>query len=343
MNSTLEQITPEFIRQVTEWIDKAGNIIILSHKNPDGDAIGSGLGLYNYLTEAGKNATFIIPDQIPQYLSWMPGFEKIVVQKSQPAQAAELVEHADLIFFADFNHPSRLSDLRPSVIQKEVPKVLIDHHPNPEPIADLTYSRVSASSTSEMMYELITALTQNPVVSEHTASCLFTGIMTDTGCFNYNSSQAQTFRIIAHLLQSGIQKDDIVDKVYSNFSESRLRLLGHSLSQKMVILPQFQTAYIWLTKAELDEYKHQQGDTEGLVNYPLSIKGVVFSAIFIEKDNLTKCSFRSKGTFPANLVASEHFNGGGHLNAAGGERFLPLKETLQLFEKILPFYKKYLD
>lgn len=338
----MEQITPEFVRQIIEWIEKAGNILILSHKNPDGDAVGCGLGLYHYFNETGKNSVFIVPDQMPQYLSWMPGFDKVIVQKSQQTQASEWIEKADLIILVDFNHPNRLADMASSITRKEVNKVLIDHHPNPGPMADLVYSRITASSTSEMVYELIAALQNQPVVAKEIAICLFTGLMTDTGCFNYNSSQVLTYQIVGNLLKSGIDKDDIVDKVYSNFSESRLRLLGHSLSQKMVVLPEYQTAYIWLTKAELDEYKHQQGDTEGLVNFPLSIKGIVFSAIFIEKDNLTKCSFRSKGNFPSNLVASEHFNGGGHLNASGGERYLPLQETLQLFEKILPYYKKYL-
>jgi bifunctional oligoribonuclease and PAP phosphatase NrnA len=338
----LEQITPDFVRQAGEWINMANSILILSHKNPDGDALGSGLALMNYFTNTEKNAAFIVPDQMPQYLSWMPGFEKVIVQKSQPSRAIEWIEKSDLIILVDFNNPNRLADLALLVAKKDVNKILIDHHPNPENMAGLVYSRISASSTSEMIYELIAALQNHALVAKDVACCLFTGLMTDTGCFSYNSSQGLTYRVVGHLLESGIDKDEIVDQVYNNFSESRLRLLGHSLSQKMVVLPEFRTAYIWLTKTELEEYKHQQGDTEGLVNYPLSIKGIVFSAIFIEKDNLTKCSFRSKGDFPSNLLAKEHFNGGGHLNAAGGERYLPLNETLQLFEKILPYYKKYL-
>jgi len=338
----LEKITQDFIEKAKAYINAAKNIVIVSHKNPDGDALGSGLAMYHLLTDLGKKTTFLAPNQLPTYLSWMPAIEKIINFENQKKLGAELIQASDLIIMLDFNHRSRLSEMGDKVIPHKVPKILIDHHPYPENIADIIYSRTSSSSTAELVFEFAMALYGMSAISKTTAECLFVGIMTDTGSFSYNSSSPFTFEVVGHLLAKGVKKDEIANSVYNNYSEHRLRLLGYAINSKLKVLSEFGTAYIYLTQKELEEYHFEQGDTEGFVNYPLSIKGIVFTAIFIEKDNYTKCSFRSKGDFPANKVASEHFGGGGHLNAAGGENKAPIKDTLTKFESILPEYKKYL-
>lgn len=339
----MEQISDTFIQQAGDYIAKAKNILLLSHKNPDGDALGSGLALYQYFKEKGVNANFILPNQLPDYLNWMPNVQKAITYNTQKELALEIINQADLIIMVDFNHQSRLDKMAEIVLESKAPKIMIDHHPNPEQISDLLYSRVSSSSTAEMVFEFIRAINKGEKLSKEIAECLFLGIVTDTGSFSYNSSNPFTFEVVCELLKSGIDKDFIIDKVYNNHSHSRLRLLGYSLNDNMVVLPEYSTAYIYLSKDDLEKYNFEPGDTEGFVNYPLSIKGIVFSAIFIEKDGFTKCSFRSKGTFPANKVSGDHFNGGGHLNAAGGESKASLKNTMDKFERILPDYSKYLD
>lgn len=338
----MENISQEFNQAAMSVIKPAENIIILSHKNPDGDAVGSGLALFHFFKELGKNVHFIVPNQLPVYLNWMPGYEAVFVYEKQKEAGRELLKNADVLIMVDFNHRSRLSEAGDYVIPLKSPKFLIDHHPYPEAIADYIYSRTSASSTAEMVYEFIAGIFGVQHVSNTVATCLFVGIMTDTGSFSYNSSEPLTFEIVGALLKKGIDKDFITDKVYNNFSEHRLRLMGHAMNQRMVVFPEYQAAYIYLTKDDMETYHFEAGDSEGFVNYPLSIRGVVFSAIFIEKDDHTKCSFRSKGDFPANLVAKEHFGGGGHINAAGGESKTTLAETIKKFESILPDYKDYL-
>ena len=336
-------ISNDFVSDVKRLIDSTNRIVITSHKNPDGDAVGSGLALYNYLTAKGKDAKFILPDLMPQNLKWIPGVDTIVTHKTQTEEADKIIADAELLIMADFNSSSRMGDAVKSFDACTAKRILIDHHPFPEIRNDVAYSRPEASSTSELVYELLTELEGNDVLDTTVATCIFTGIMTDTGCFNYNSSSPNVFHIIANLLESGINKDQIIDNVFNHFSETRLRLLGFSLHKKMKVIPEYQTAYIWLTKKELETFNNQQGDTEGLVNYPLTIDGINFSALFTEKDGLTKCSFRSRGSFPANKVAAERFSGGGHLNAAGGEFHKTIGKTIYYFEKVLPEYAQYLE
>ncbi|MCK9207242.1 MAG: bifunctional oligoribonuclease/PAP phosphatase NrnA [Salinivirgaceae bacterium] len=339
----MEKITDEFISGARQAIHEAHKVVILTHKNPDGDALGSGLAFFHFFKNLGKEVTFIAPNQLPVYLLWMPGISDVLVYETRKDQGKEIIRAAELLVMVDFNHRSRLSEVGDVVIPHKVPKILIDHHPYPEDIATFIYSRVSSSSTAEMVFEFIEKLFGEDAVTKSVAECLYVGIMTDTGSFSYNSSEPLTFAIVGKLLKKGVDKDSITDKVYNNFSEHRLRLLGHSMNGRMRVVPEYQTAYIFLTKKDLDDYHHEPGDTEGFVNFPLSIRGVVFSAIFIEKEGYTKCSFRSKGSFPANLVAKEHFGGGGHINAAGGECKMPLEESLKKFESILPQYKTYLN
>ncbi len=337
------QISEDFVKKAGEYLKSAKNILLLSHKNPDGDALGSGLALYQYFAEKKINVNFILPNQLPDYLNWMPNVQKVLTYTSNKDQALKVIKEADLVIMVDFNHRSRLDKMGEAVLESNAPKIMIDHHPYPEDISDILYSRVSSSSTAEMVFEFITAINNGNKLSKEIAECLFLGIVTDTGSFSYNSSNPFTFEVVSELLKSGIDKDFVIDKVYNNHSHSRLRLLGFSLNDNMTVLPELATAYIHLSQADLEKFNFEPGDTEGFVNYPLSIKGIVFSAIFIEKDGFTKCSFRSKGTFPANKVSGDHFNGGGHLNAAGGESKSSLKDTIEKFERVLPDYTNFLN
>lgn len=336
-------IDTQFVESFKAELAKNNNIVILAHKNPDGDALGSGLALYNYLVQVGKNPVFIVPNQLPIYLHWMPAAQQIVIYKSMKEKAIKLLNNADMVIMVDFNAPSRIDELGNLLLENNKPKFLIDHHPNPEPMANYTYSRTSASSTAEMVFELLHSLNNGQVLSQTVAGCLLTGITTDTGSFSYNSSSPFTFNVVSELLKSGVDKNYIIDKLYDNFSENRLRLFGYTMYQKMVVLPKYKTAYITLSQAELEKFGYQSGDTEGFVNYPLSIEGIIFSAIFMERDGLIRCSFRSKGVFPANAVAETYFNGGGHLNAAGGESRTSINETVKLFESVLDKYVNFIE
>lgn len=339
----MEQISSQFIASVASLVSNNQKFVIIVHKNPDGDALGSGLALYKFLKAEGKAVTLMAPNALPKYLKWMPSFDDIVVYEDKKEEADKALTETDVLFMLDFNHSGRISSVNDVVKTLSVPKVMIDHHPGPEDIADYTYSRVSSSSTAEMVYELLSGITKNDKLALEVANSLMVGILTDTGTFSYNSSNPLTFKVVSGLLLSGVNKDAIVDQLFNNGSEARLRLLGTTLKDKMVVLPEHQAAYITLSKKDLDEYNFEQGDTEGFVNYPLSMKGIVFSAIFMEKDNVTRCSFRSIGTFPANLVSQQYFNGGGHRNAAGGESKVSLDETVKQFISVLPEFKSYLN
>ncbi len=339
----MKQISDNFIKDAIQYLASAKNIVLLSHKNPDGDALGSGLALYQYFKEKKISVNFVLPNQLPDYLDWMPNVQNVITYNTQKELALKVISQTDLIIMVDFNHSSRLDKMAEIVLESKAPKIMIDHHPYPESISDILYSRVSASSTAEMVFEFITAINNGEKLSKEIAECLFLGIVTDTGSFSYNSSNPFTFEVVSELLKSGIDKDFVIDKVYNNHSHSRLRLLGYCLNDNMKVLPELSTAYIYLSQADLEKYNFEPGDTEGFVNYPLSIKGIVFSAIFIEKDGYTKCSFRSKGKFPANKVSGDHFNGGGHLNAAGGESKASLKDTIDKFERVLPEYSNFLN
>jgi len=265
----------------------------------------------------------------------MPGNEHYIVTGNPDKKVSESISRATIIFFIDFNNYERINKIEKSVKNNPAPKILIDHHPNPETFFDFTISKVEASSTSEILYNFITDIGWQQYLDKTIAECLFVGIMTDTGCFNHNSSNPDTYRTIANLLSFGVDKDEIFDKTYNNFSEERLRLMGYSVSEKLVVLPELKSAYIYLSAAELERFNFKLDDEEGLVNFPLAIKGVDFTSIIIEKQNYVKMSFRSKWKFPANYIAEKYFHGGGHLNAAGGKSFKSLEETISKIENAL--------
>lgn len=315
------------------------NILILSHRNPDGDAIGASLGLANTLVKLGHKVDTMVPNAIPKFLKWMNGATDIHIYNYDKKKGDELLKNATLVFALDFNDLSRVREFDEKLKDNKCYKVLIDHHPNPGSFADLTISLTEASSTAELIYHFIHKLEIDDLLNIDAASCLYAGIITDTGCFSFNSSRPDTFNTVANLLQIGIDKNRIFDKIYDNFSSDRMRLMGYCLDKKMVCFPEFNTAYISLTQKELKEYNFRIGDSEGFVNLPLSIEGIRFTALIIENKDCIKLSFRSKGSFPANEIAAKYFKGGGHTNAAGGESSDSLQETIDKFVNLLPKYK----
>ncbi len=325
---------------IAELLRQSGRqIAILIHVNPDGDAVGSALALVNLFVRLGHRTTVISPNDYPVFLKWMPGTEGLIIYKKQPEAALDAIKQADLIFALDFNDLKRVKELNEAHQVSSAYKVLIDHHPDPDVAVDYMISDTSVSSTAELVYRFILDTGMKEHIDKDVASCIFTGIMTDTGCFSYNSSSRNTWETVAALLDYGIEKDRIYSQVYDNFSANRMRMLGFCLNENMEVLPEYRTGFIWLSRRDLDKFKFEPGDTEGFVNYPLSIRGIRFSALFIEKEDHVRVSLRSKGGFAVNAFSRKYFNGGGHLNASGGESFSDLSATINRFKNLLPLYK----
>ncbi len=318
----------------------ACNVAIVTHRNPDGDAIGSSLAMFRVLTKMGHKVQVITPNVYPEFLHWIPGHDQVLVFEKKKKEAQAVIEKAAVIFCLDFNDITRIREFRKLVEKSTAYKVMIDHHPDPVQFADCTISDISVSSTSELVYLFIRQLQLLEYIDMETASCIYTGIITDTGVFSYNSSNKQTFLIVAELMDYGFDKDNIYSLIYDNFSADRMRFLGYCLNEKMQVFPEYGAAYISITGDERKRFNFQPGDSEGFVNYPLSVKGVRFSALFVEKKDHVKISFRSKGDFAVNEFSAKYFDGGGHKNAAGGESKLSLEETLQKFEKLLPEFRE---
>ena len=325
------------------WLDQAGKVAILTHTNPDGDAIGSSLALARALNKKGKEARVVIPDGLPDFLRWLPGIELSTTFAYKREQATGIIQGADLIFCLDFNDPDRLNGVEEFLHQSGAKKVLVDHHQDPVEFADITISETWRGSVGEMVYLMLGELYGEEIMDRGIATCLYVAIMTDTGNFNYASSYPEIFHIVGDLMKHGLDKDRIYSNVYDAFSEDRMRLQGYCMQEKMVILPRYRTGYISITDEELKRFNHRKGDTEGFVNIPFSVKGVRFTALFVEKKDRIKVSFRSRGNFPVNRIATEHYQGGGHINAAGGDSFLSMEETLARFESLLPGYEKMLS
>lgn len=326
----------EDITTVKSILSQPQKIVIIPHKNPDGDAIGSCLALRGFLLKKGQNATVISPNDFPKFLKWMPGCDSILNYEKENGQARKVLEQATVVFTLDFNDLSRTGQLEGPLKDKEADFIMIDHHQQPDDYAVVTYSDVSMSSTCEMVYNFIEYLEGLDSIDQAIATNLYTGIMTDTGSFKYSSTSSRTHRIVAHLIDCGAQNMDIHQQVFDTNSSSRLQLLGVALSN-MVILPEYKTAYITLSQDELDENHFKKGDTEGFVNYGLTLEGIVFAAIFIEnrEEGIIKISFRSIGDFSVNQFARMHFHGGGHDNAAGGRSELSMQETIKKFQQVL--------
>lgn len=320
------------LAQLKGAIERAERIVITAHHNPDGDALGSTLGLWHTLRSMGKSAQVLLPNGFPDFLAWLPGADTVVRYTHGAERARQMLNGADILFCLDFNTFARAEMMSADLAASPALKVLVDHHPSPESTFDISFSFPQVSSTCELVYELLAALYGPSCVGAQAALCLYTGIMTDTGSFCYACNSPRTFEVAGALVATGIRVDRVQSMVYNNFSVSRMRMIGHSLLNKMVVLRR-KTAYIALTMEEQEQFAHRVGDTEGLVNLPLSMKGVAFAALFVQRPDFVKVSLRSRGDFPVNEFAAKHFNGGGHTNAAGGKSFRPLAETLALFEQ----------
>jgi phosphoesterase RecJ-like protein len=325
----------KYTKELSKLFSSSENILIICHINPDGDSIGAQLALYHYFKSKGRNVSLLAPNNLQEFLKWMDGAAQINIFIRERNKCRMLIENADLIIMLDFNQSDRLGEAKEFVLSSRAKKVIIDHHLNPENFADLVIYDPSKCSTSELIHELVCEINGAKFMNRSYAEALYVGIITDTGNFEHGSYSARTFRIVADLLDTGILKEKIINLIYNNFSSDRLRLQGFALNQRMVVIPEFKSAYIYLSKDDLKSYNHVKGDTEGFVNMPLSIKGIHFSALFIEKDNFIKLSFRSKGKFPSNEFASKYFSGGGHLNASGGEYNDTLENTIAYFLKVL--------
>lgn len=329
---------------ITSILSRPQNMVIIPHKNPDGDALGSCLGLYSFLKALGQQVQVVVPNAYPKFLQWMPHSQHILNFEKEHQEAKELINAATVIWTLDFNNLSRTGAIEAVLRNKQADFIMIDHHQQPESYARVTYSDVTMSSTCEMVYTFIEYLGKLNHITEDIATNLYTGIMTDTGSFKYRATSSRTHRVAADLIDRGANPTEIHSQVYDTNTPSRLRLLGVAL-RNLVTLPQYRTAYITLTQEELNSCNFKKGDTEGFVNYGLSLEGIIFAVIFIENqdEGIIKISLRSAGDFSVNAFAREHYSGGGHDNAAGGRSDLPMEETVQQFRTLLATYKSQLN
>lgn len=337
-------MTKQDIKDIKHLLSTKKKIVIVPHKNPDGDAIGSTLGLYHYLLKNNHDAQVITPNDYPTFLKWIPGETTILKHDSQTQECNLLIQEADLVFTLDFNAYHRAGNMETVLAESKAIKIMIDHHQAPDDYAKYMFSDVSMSSTCEMIYHFIDMLGDTDKIGSDIATCLYVGIMTDTGSFRFRSTTSKTHQIIAHLIEKGADNTQIHANIYDSNSYNRLQLLGCSLNNLKVI-PESRTAYITLSQDELNRYDYKKGDTEGVVNYALSLEGIILAAIFIEdrKEGIIKISLRSKGDFSVNELSRAHFNGGGHTNAAGGRSEVSLQNTVEKFISILPSYNKALN
>ena len=310
------------------------------HQKPDGDAMGSALGLYHFLTALGHEATVISPTNWADFLDWMPGVKKVIDFENQKEKSKAMISGADLIFCLDFNILHRTKNMELPLRQAACTKILIDHHEQPQREAfDFGISNTAKSSTSEMVYDFIVESGHAALLNTDMAECLYTGVMTDTGSFRFPSTTASVHRMVAHLKDTGLKHALVHDHIYDNFLENRLRFIGYALVNRLEVLYEYNTALMYITRADLQRYTIKTGDTEGLVNYLLTIQGIKFGALVIDRDEERKWSFRSKGAFDVNTFARKHFEGGGHMNAAGGRSSESLEAAVQTFKQVIQEYQ----
>tara|TARA_B110000305_G_scaffold96564_1_gene108866 strand:+ start:79 stop:1098 length:1020 start_codon:yes stop_codon:yes gene_type:complete len=334
----------EDILIINKILSTSKKIVVIGHKNPDGDAVGSCLGLCNFLKQKGHQVQVVMPNDFPDFLKWIPEATTIINYEQNFEDTKTAIQQAEIIFTLDFNALNRTGNLATELEQVTADFILIDHHQQPDDYALVTYSDVEMCSTSEMVFHFMEKLKGIQLLNKKIATQLYAGIMTDTGSFRFSTTTATTHRVIANLIEAGAENACIHQNVYDTNSPDRLKLLGTALNN-IVILPQFRTAYITISQNELNNNNFKKGDTEGFVNYALSISGVIFAIIFIEnkKEDIVKISLRSKGDFSVNEFSRNHYNGGGHTNAAGGRSLKKLPETIEEFISILSLYKKELN
>ncbi len=330
----------EFVNGIRTVLAVPNKIVITAHTNPDGDAIGSSLALCLILEKLGHNVDVVVANSFPNFLNWMPSIDRILIHESQTAVVKQTFEQAEIIFCLDYNTIARSGSIKDLLFNSKAIFILIDHHQEPE-LQPFTYyfSDTSISSTSEMVYQLICSLGAKELIDKDIASCLFTGIMTDTGSFSHGIANASTFYAVADLIEAGLIAAEVHKKVYHSMTESRFRLMGFSINDRLQIIEKYNTAIIVLTKTDLLNFDYQIGDTEGFVNLPLSIDSIKLSILITEKKDHIHLSLRSKGTFSVNDMARKHFNGGGHINAAGGRIYASLQQSIDDIIAILPEFE----
>lgn len=318
-------------------------VVITSHMNPDGDAFGSSLGLYHVLIKQGHDVKVISPTDHAAFLSWMPGVPDVMnFEGKEQQRALELIQNAELICCLDFSALGRIRDMEEPVREAQGLKLLVDHHQEPEQFADYVFWNDKSAATCELLFQMFEELGWSDLVEKDAATCLYTGILTDTGSFRFDSTTSEIHRIAGGLIDKGVNPGWVHRQLFDNQKIDRLKFLGYGLSEKLKVLPEYRLAYFIISKEELEQFNSQKGDTDGMVNYGLSIEGVIFSAIFIEKDGIVKISFRSVDDFSVSEFSRKHFQGGGHKNAAGGKSDLSLEETEKYFLNLLPQYQSQL-
>lgn len=327
----------ERIEALQAFLATPKQIVLTSHTNPDGDAIGSCLALYHYFSQKGHRVSAIVPNEIPDFFSWMPGFPQVFVYDTAALYCTNLIQSADIIFALDYNGLSRADELGKAIGKSPARRVMIDHHLSPESFAEFVLSDTTASSTCELIYDFLGRMGELDQTPLATFECLYTGILTDTGGFAYATSP-KLFRTVAELLEKGIDHIAIHDLVFNSYNEKRMRLLAFCLHERMEILPEYGVAIIGLSQEDHQKHNIRRGDMEGVVNYPLRIRDVQMSVLVSERKNEVKLSFRSKGHFSVQQLCAAHFHGGGHRNASGGSSTLSLAETIQKLRELLPEY-----
>lgn len=324
---------------IIQLIKEARTIVITSHKSPDGDSVGSSLGLLRFINALNQNAFVCHPDPCPNFLNWVKDSDNIIDFESEPERVSSLLDKADLIFALDFNGPGRLGiEMGEKFNLAKGKKVMIDHHLNPENFVDISVSEPTVCSTSQLILELIVASGNSHLINESIGNPLYLGIMTDTGSFRFSSVTSRTHELLALLLKSGVKQAQVHEQTFDNVRLDQLKLRSYILAERLEILEKYGVAIISVTQDEKDRFHYVKGDTEGLVNVALAIEGIKMAAFFAENDEMVKISFRSKGEIPVNLISSDHFNGGGHKNAAGGAAYEGLDSTIEKFKMILPNY-----
>jgi phosphoesterase RecJ-like protein len=331
------------IEQFYPILNQPFKAVITAHQKPDGDAMGSTLGLYHFLKQLGHEVTVVSPTNWAAFLNWMPAVDQVIDFEANKKEASQIVADADYVFCLDFNILHRTKHLEPVIRDSKALKILIDHHQQPDtPSFAYGISDVKMSSTCEMVYDFIVQSGHSNLINLDIATCLYTGLMTDTGSFRFPSTTASVHKIVAHLKELGLQHAKIHENIYDNSTEGRLKFMGNAFLNRMTVLPEYKTAVMAIPKSDIYKFELKTGDTEGLVNYLLSIEGIKFAAILIDREEERKWSFRSKGNFDVNIFARTHFEGGGHANAAGGSSSKSLDETLNDFKTIIENYKSQL-
>lgn len=343
MNIYLKQIAdPKLTSRLLEMINAAENIVITCHTSPDGDALGSSLAMMHLLNGIGKKAHVVTPDVPPEALRFIPGVKEIVAFTRHEDFARQLFEEAQLVIGLDFNALKRLDRLAPLMQDAKAPKALIDHHLDPEQLAEVVISHPEQSSTCLLLFRVICQMGWAELIDKKVAACLYTGMMTDTGNFTYNDSDPEIYLVISHLMECGIDKDKLYRLAFNTKSENQLKLNAYAIAEKLEVLPEHGAALITLDNDELKRFDYKKGDTEGLVNQPLAIPGVGYSVFLREGDEYVKVSARSIGDIPVDKLCSDYFNGGGHKNAAGGEFYGTLAEAVKVFHTAIKDFDKYI-